>query len=121
MRWRAGERPRKSWVSCGVFWTNTRGEPDEQLRELDFTGRFADARVDVVAFHLARRGAGGAVCRGCRGLPERVRALRAGSRHARIDAGVAGHHLHVVAGASESGRYNWGARSYDVGGNVHPK
>src|SRR5438093_4513880 len=97
MRWRAGGRPRKSWVSCAVFWTNTRGEPDEHRSELDFAGGFADAGLDVVAFHLARRWAGGAVCRGGSGLPERVRTLRAGCRRARIDAGIAGHHLHVVA------------------------
>src|SRR5437867_1317086 len=38
MRWRAGGRPRKSWVNCAVFWTNTRGEPDEHRSELDFAG-----------------------------------------------------------------------------------
>src|SRR5260370_22033796 len=104
MRWRAGERPRKSWVSCAVFWTSMRGEPDEHRSELDFAGGFADAGLDVTAFHLAGRGAGGAVCGGSSSLPERVRALRAGSRHARIDAGVPGHHIHVVEGANKVGR-----------------
>src|SRR5713101_9320384 len=104
MRWRAGERPRKSWASCGVFWTSTRGEPDEYGSELDFAGGFADAGLDVVAFYLARGWAGGAVRRGRSGLPECVRALRAGCRRARIDAGVPGHHIHVVAGTNESGR-----------------
>src|SRR5258706_15027284 len=104
MRWRAGERPKKSWLSCGVFWTNTRGEPDEHRSELDFAGGFADAGLDVAAFHLARRGASGAVCRGCRGLPERLGTVRASRRRARIDAGVPGHHVHLVASANESGR-----------------
>src|SRR5713226_7962475 len=121
MRWRGGERPRKSWVSCAVFWTNTRGEADEHRSELDFAGGFAHAGLDVVAFPLARRGAGGAVCRGCSGLQERVGTLRAGCWRARIDAGIPGHHLLVVASTSESGRTDRGGRSFDVGGNVHPK
>src|SRR5260370_26674284 len=121
MRWRAGERPKKNWASCGVFWTSTRGEPDEHRSELDFAGGFADAGLDVTAFYLARRGAGGAVCRGRSGLPACVGGLQAGCRRARIDAGVAGHHIHVVASANESGRWDGGGRSYDVGGNVHPK
>src|SRR5216684_7665729 len=121
MRWRAGGRPRKSWMSCADCWTSTRGEADEQLRELDYAGTSADSRLDVVAFPLARRGACGSVCRGLRGLPERVGALRAGGGRACFDDGVAGRHFLVVACASESGRADWGGRSFDVGGNVHPK
>src|SRR6266852_5746981 len=121
MHWRAGERPRKSWMSCAVFWTSTRGEADEQLRELDFAGTSADARLDLVAFPLARGGTGGSVCRGKRGLPKRAGALRTGGERARLDDGIAGHHLHVVAHANESGRADWGLRSFDVGGHVHPK
>src|SRR6266550_3240309 len=74
MRWRAGERPKKSWMSCAVFWTSTRGEADEQLRELDFAGTSADARLDLVAFPLARGGAGGSVAVAtavCRSAPAR--------------------------------------------------
>src|SRR5216683_3252085 len=121
MRWRADERPRKSWMTCAVFWTSTRGEADEQLRELDYAGTSADSRLDVVAFPLARRGTCGFVCRGVRGLPERGGALRAGGGRARLDDGVAGCYFLVVALANESGRSDWGGRSCDVGGNVHPK
>src|SRR5204863_9888625 len=120
MRWRAGERPRKSWMSCGVFWTSTRGETDEQLRELDFAGDHADARLDAVALPVARGGAGGAVRGGGSGLPKRIGALRAGGEHTRIDDGIAGGHIHMVAGASESGRTDWGRRSVDAGETVHP-
>src|SRR5260370_34249442 len=104
MRWRAGERPRKSWASCGVFWTSTRGEPDEYRSELDFARGFADAGLDVAAFHLARRGAGGAVCGGSSGLPEPARAVRASCRSARIDAGVPSNHVHVVEVVNKVGR-----------------
>src|ERR1700732_4062027 len=121
MRWRAGERLRKSWMSCAVFWTSTRGEADEQLRELDFAGATADARLDLVAFPLAGGGAGGSVCRGGSGLPKRRGALRAGGGRAGFDDGIAGHHVHVVAHANESGRADWGGRSFDVGGDVQPK
>src|SRR6267143_6340632 len=121
MRWRGGGRPRKNWMSCAVFWTSTRGEADEQLRELDFAGSSADARLDLVAFPLARGGAGGSVCRRNCGMPKRASALRAGGGRARLDDGIAGHHIHLVESASESGRADWGCRSFDVGGNVHPK
>src|SRR5205823_6144728 len=121
MRWRAGERPRKSWMSCAVFWTSTRGEADEQLRELDFARTSADARLDLVAFPLARGGAGGSVCRDDRDLPKRADALCAGGGRARLDDGIAGHHIHLVASASESGGLDWGCSSFDGGGNVHPK
>src|SRR6266481_2367764 len=104
MRWKPGERPRKSWMSCAACWTSTRGEADEQLSGLDFTGGFANARLDVIALPLARRGVGGGICRGGSGLPKRHGALRAGGRHARIDAGIASHHIHVVVGPDESGR-----------------
>src|SRR5207249_11115643 len=113
-------RPRKSCMSCGVFWTSTRGETDEPLRELDFAGDLADARVDVVALPVARGGAGGAVRRGGSGLPKRIGALRAGGERAGIDDGIASGHIHVAAGARESGRTDWGGRSLDVGETVHP-
>src|SRR5216684_2403563 len=121
MRWRAGERRRKSWGNCAVFWTSMRREADEQLRELDYTGGFADARVDVAALPLARRGAGGFVCRGLRGIAERVGTLCAGGGGACLDDGVAGRHFLLVVCACESGRSDWGGRGRDVGGNVHPK
>src|SRR6267143_2091855 len=108
MRSRDGRRPRKSWMSCAAFWTSTRGEADEQLRELDFAGASADARLDVVALPMARRGAGGSVCRGVRGMPKRAGALRAGGGRARFDDGIAGDHIHVVACASESVRADRG-------------
>src|SRR6266576_2318126 len=117
----ASQRPRKSWMICAVFWTSTRGEADEQLRELDFPGTSADARLGLVAFPLARGGVGGSVCRDDRGLPKRADALRAGGGRARLDDGIAGHHIHLVASASESGRVDWSGRSFGVGGNVHPK
>src|SRR5260370_16227248 len=104
MRWRAGERPRKSWASCAVFWTSTRGEPDEHRSELDFAGGFADAGLDVAAFYLARGWAGGAVGRRSSSLPKRLGTVRAGRRRARIDAGIASHHVHMVAGANKFGR-----------------
>src|SRR6266849_1499688 len=100
---------------------STRGEADEQLRELDFTGDFADAGMDVIALPVARRGAGGFVCRGLRGLPERGGSLCAGGGGACFDDGVADRYFLVVALANESGRSDWGGRSCDVGGNVHPK
>src|ERR1700682_2889273 len=108
MRWRADGRPRKSWMSCAVFWTSTRGEADEQLRELDFAGASADAGLDVVALLMARRGLGGSVCRGVRGLPKRDGALRAGGGRAGFDDGIAGHHIHLVATSNESGRADRG-------------
>src|SRR5712664_2399184 len=104
MRSRAGGRPRKSWMSCAVFWTSMRGEADDQLRELDFAGAAGAARLDLVAFPMARRGAGGSVCGGVRGLPKRDGTLCAGGQRARVDDGVAGHHVQVVASSNESGR-----------------
>src|SRR5260370_13501497 len=104
MRWRAGERPRKSWASCAVFWTSTRGEPDEHGSELDFARGFADAGLDVAAFYLARGWAGGAVRRGSSSLPKRLGTVRAGRRRARTDARIASHHVYLVASAHESGR-----------------
>jgi len=84
------------------------GEADEQLRELDFAGASEDARLDLVAFPMARRGACGSVCRGGRGLPKRDGALRAGGGRARPDDGIAGHHIHLVATSNESGRADRG-------------
>src|SRR5260370_40546475 len=104
MLWRADARPRKSWMSCAAFWMSTRGEADEQLRQLDYAGGFADARLDVVALPLARRGAGGSVCGGGGSLPKRAGALRAGGGGARFGGGVAGRHIPVGAGGSQSGR-----------------
>src|SRR5207302_9607360 len=98
MRWRAGGRPRKSWMSCAVFWTSTWGEADGQLRELDFVGGFADAWLNAVAFPMARRGTGGSVCRGKRGLPKRAGPLRAGGERSRLREGIAGHHFPVGRG-----------------------
>src|SRR6266403_452844 len=104
MHWKAGEPPKKSWMSCAAFWTSTRGEADDQHCELAIAGCSADARLDFASFPLARSRAGGTVCRGGCGLPKRLGALRAGSWRACIDADVAGRHIHVVADASESGR-----------------
>src|SRR5437016_14179462 len=108
MRWKVGGRPNKSWMSCAGFWTSTRGEADDQLRELDFAGGSAHACLDVVAFPVARRGAGGSVCRGSSGLPKRAGALRAGGEWASFDDGIAGRHIHLVATSNESGRADGG-------------
>src|SRR6266478_1771517 len=108
MRWRGGGRPRRSWMSCAAFWTSTRGEADEQLRELDFAGASADARLDVVALPMARSGAGSSVCRGGRGLPKRAGALRAGGGRARFDDDIAGRHIHLAATSNKSGRADRG-------------
>src|SRR5436309_12793781 len=107
-------------MNYGVFWTSTRGETDEQLRELDFAGDLADAWLDAVGRPAARGGAGGAVRGGGSGLPKRIGALRAGGERAGIDDGIAGGHIHVAAGARESGRTDWGGRSLDVGETVPP-
>src|SRR5258708_19564087 len=120
MRWRAGEPPKKSWASCAVFWTNTRGEPDEHRSELDFARGFADSGLDVAAFHLAGRGAGGAVCGGSSSLPKRLGTVRAGRRRAPIEAGIASHHVHAVEGANNLGRYDSPPATYDVARNLHP-
>jgi len=37
-------------------------------------------------------------------LPKRLGTVRAGRRRARIDAGIASHHVHVVEGANKFGR-----------------
>src|SRR5467141_4820709 len=108
MRSRDGGRPRKSWMSCAVFWTSTRGEADDQLRELDLAGASADARMDLVALPMARRGLGGSVCRGVRGMPKRAGALRAGGGRARFDDDIAGRHIHLAATSNESGRADRG-------------
>src|SRR3979490_2521266 len=108
MRWRAGKRPRKNWMSCAVFWTDTRGEADEQLRELDFAGPSADTRLDLVAFPMARRRAGRPVCGGLGGMPKCAGSLRAGSKRSGFDDGIAGHHIHLLECASESGRTDRG-------------
>src|ERR1700674_331942 len=104
MRWRAGERPRKNWTSCAGCWMSTKGERDDELRALDFTGADADARVDPTAFHLARRGASSAVCGRDGGLPKRGGTLRAGRRRAGPDDGFSGDYLRVVAARNNSGR-----------------
>src|ERR1700721_3840856 len=119
MPWRDGERPRKSWTNCAACWTRTRGKADEQPSELDFAGDSANARLDVAALPVARRGTGGVVCGGVGDLPERVGALCAGGRCAGIDAGVTGNHFYVAAYASEFGRYDRGGRSHDVDGDLH--
>src|SRR5258708_39658911 len=103
MLWRADARPRKSWMSCAAFWMSTRGEADEQLRELDFTGDFADAGMDVIALPVARRGAGGFVCRGLRGLPERGGAPFAVGGGASFVRGVPPPYLLLGSAPKESG------------------
>src|SRR5260370_34284729 len=108
-------------MSCAGFWTSTRGETDEQLRELDFAGGFADARVELAAFPVGGSSAGGCVCSGGSGLPEGFGALRGGGRRACFDDDIAGRHVYLVAPRNESGRADWGASGFDVGGNVHPK
>src|SRR5260370_16545554 len=107
-------------MSCAGFWTSTRGETDEQLRELDFAGGFADARVDLVAFPVAGSSAGGCVCSGGSGLPEGFGALRGGGRRAGFDDDIAGRHVYLVAPRNESGRADWGASAFGVAGNLHP-
>src|SRR5258705_6800122 len=104
MRWRAGERPRRNWTSCAACWMSTKGERDDQLRELDFAGADADARVDPVALHLARCGAGGAVCGRKGGLPKRGGTLRGGRRCAGTDDGFSDDYIRVVAARNSSGR-----------------
>src|SRR5712664_390516 len=121
MRWRADGRPRKSWMSCAVFWTSTRGEADDQLRELDFARASADARLDLVALPMAGRGACGFICGDVRGMPKRFGTLCAGCRRACVDDGIAGHHIHLVGTSNESGRADCGGRSFDMGGDVQPK
>src|SRR6267378_4202253 len=115
MRWRAGERPRKNWTSCAACWMSTKGERDDELRALDFAGGDADARVDPAALHLARRGAGSAVCGRDGGLPECCGTLRGGRRCAGTDDGFSGDYLRVVAARSHSGRAVRGARFFAVG------
>src|SRR5258708_37131267 len=115
MRSRDGGRPRKSWMSCAAFWTSTRGEGDEQLRELDFAGASADARLDVVALPMARGGAGGSVCRGGRGLPKRAGALRAGGGRARFGEDMAGRHLHLGVTSMQIGRLGRCRKSFVIG------
>src|SRR5882762_2552352 len=90
-------RPRKKWTSCAAYWMSTKGERDDEFRAWDFAGTDAGARVDSAAFHLARRGAGSAVC-GCNGgLPKCGGALCIGDRCAGADDGLSGDHLRLVA------------------------
>src|SRR5260370_36769948 len=91
-------------MSCAVFWTSTRGEADEQLRELDFAGTSADAWLDLVALPLAGGGTGGSVFRGGSGLPERGGALPAGRGAGGPRGGGSRQHIHVGCGADPSGR-----------------
>src|SRR5258706_10198773 len=115
MRWRGGERPRRNWMSCAACWMSTKGERDDELRALDFAGADASARVDLAAFHLARRGAGSAVCGRDGGLPKRGGTLRASRRCAGADDGFSGDYLRVVAARNHSGRAVRGARFFAVG------
>src|SRR5260370_34261479 len=108
-------------MSCADFWTSTRGGTDEQLCALDFAGGCADARVDLVAIPVAGSSAGGCVCSGGSGLPEGFGALRGGGERVGFDDDIAGRHVYLVAARNESGRADWGASGFDVGGNVHPK
>src|SRR5260370_40708213 len=88
MLWRADARPRKSWMSCAAFWMSTRGEADDQLRVLDFAGGFADARMDVVALPLARRGGCGFVYRGVRAVAGAGGGVHAGGGGASVVGAV---------------------------------
>src|ERR1700682_401580 len=115
MRWRAGERPRRNWTSCAACWMNTKGERDDELRELDFAGADADARVDPAALHLARRGGGSVVCGRDGGLPKRGGALRVGRRYADSDDGFPGDYFRVVAARNCSGRAVRGAKFFVEG------
>src|SRR6267143_2576810 len=115
MRWRAGERRRKNWTSCAACWMSTKGECDDELRALDFAGADADARLGPAALHLARRGAGSAVCRCNGGLPKCGGALRIGGRCAGADDGFSGDYIRLVASRNNSGRAVRGARFYAVG------
>src|SRR5260370_28719012 len=108
-------------MSCADFWTSTRGETDEQLRELDFAGGFADARVDLVAFPVAGSSAGGCVCSGGSGLPEGFGAVRGGGRRACFDGDIAGRHVYFVAPPNQSAPADLGASGCYGGGNVPPK
>src|SRR5260370_32567202 len=108
-------------MSCADFWTSTRGETDEQLRELDFAGGFADAWVDLVAFPVAGSSAGGCVCSGGSGLTEGFGALRGGRRPAFFDDDIAGRPVYLVEPRNESGPAGWGASGFDAGGDVPPK
>src|SRR6266478_9258651 len=115
MRWRGGERPRRNWMSCAACWMSTKGERDDELRALDFAGGNADARVDPAPFHLARRGAGSAVCGRGGGLPKRGGTLRGGRRCAGTDDGFSDDYLRVVAARKHSGRAVRGAGLFAVG------
>src|SRR5260370_28084670 len=108
-------------MSCAAFWTSTRGEADDQLRELDFAGASADARLDLVALPMAGRGACGFICGGVRGMPKRFGTLCAGGRSACVDDGIAGHHIHLVGTSSEVGLADGGRGSFDVGGDAQAK
>src|SRR6267142_5009409 len=115
MRWRGGKRPRRNWMSCAACWMSTKGERDDELRALDIAGADADARLDPAAFHLARRGAGSAVCGRDGGLPKRGGTLRASRRYAGTDDGFSGDYIRVVAARNHSGRAVRGARFFAVG------
>src|SRR6267142_1771302 len=115
MRWRGGKRPRRNWMSCAACWMSTKGERDDELRALDIAGADEDARLDPAAFHLARRGAGSAVCGRDGGLPKRGGTLRVGRRCAGADDGFSGDYIRVVAARNHSGRAVRGARFFAVG------
>src|SRR6266404_9446480 len=115
MRWKVGERPRRNWMNCAACWMSTKGERDDELRALDFARADADARVDPAALHLARRGAGSAVCGRDGGLPKRGGTLRASRRCASADDGFSGDYIRVVAARNHSGRAVRGARFFVEG------
>src|SRR6266478_45445 len=115
MRWKAGERPRRNWTSCAACWMSMKGERDDELRALDVAGADAGARVDLAAFHLARRGAGSAVCGRDGGLPKRGGTLRTSRRCAGADDGFFGDYIRVVAARNHSGRAVRGTRFFAVG------
>src|SRR5260370_22033160 len=89
-------------MNCAGFWTSTRGETDEQLRELDFAGGFADARVDPVAFPVAGSSAGGCVCSGGTGLTGGWGAVRGGGGRPLFDDGLPRPHAFLGAPRNES-------------------
>jgi len=87
MRWRAADVKREL-DELRRLLDEYEGEADEQLRELDFAGASADARLDLVAFPMARRGLAALFAWRPRFAEARRRVTRCGGR-ARPDDGIA--------------------------------